>query len=143
VALERYGPDFSYGAYIAVKRLPQAAGLAAGVGGIFAIAQVPPLRKLVSSRMPQGTGPSPEQRAKGWFKVRFRGSGGGQSVVTEVTGGDPGYGETSKMLAEAGLCLALDDLPSVAGSTTTAAAMGDALRERLVRAGIGFSVVSG
>ena len=42
-----------------------------------ALAQLPPARKLISSRVPQGTGPSPEQRAKGWFKVRFRGTGGG------------------------------------------------------------------
>jgi len=31
-------------------------------------------------------------------------------VVTEVSGGDPGYSETSKMISEAALCLANDDL---------------------------------
>jgi short subunit dehydrogenase-like uncharacterized protein len=139
-ALERYGPDFSYSAYIGVRRLPAAVGLAGGVGALFAAAQVPPLRKLISSRVPQGTGPSPEQREKSWFKVRFKGEGGGERVVTEVSGGDPGYGETSKMLAESALCLAHDDLPQTAGQVTTAQAMGDALRERLVRAGIRFEV---
>jgi short subunit dehydrogenase-like uncharacterized protein len=137
----RYGPDFSYAPYIALKHLPQAAGLAAGVTGLFTLAQVPPARKLISSRVPQGTGPSPEQRAKGWFKVRFRGTGGGVTVETEVSGGDPGYGETSKMLAESALCLAHDNLPDVAGQVTTAQAMGDALRARLVRAGIRFDVL--
>ena len=34
-----------------------------------------------------------------------------------MTGGDPGYGETSKMLAESALCLAHDDLPDRAGSS--------------------------
>ena len=45
------------------------------------------------------------------------------------------------MLAESALCLAHDDLPDVAGQVTTAQAMGDALRERLVRAGIAFDVL--
>ncbi len=139
-ALDRYGPDFSYSAFVAIRRLPVAVGLAGGVMSLFAAAQVPPARKLISSRVPQGTGPSPEQREKGWFKVRFKGTGGGEEVVTEVSGGDPGYGETSKMLAESALCLAHDDLPETAGQVTTAHAMGDALRERLVRAGIRFDV---
>jgi short subunit dehydrogenase-like uncharacterized protein len=142
LALERYGPDFSYAAFIALPNLPAAAGLGLGAGALFGAAQVPPLRKLISSKIPQGSGPSDEKIAKGWFKVRFRGSGGGVSVATEVTGGDPGYGDTAKMLAETGLCLALDDLPSVSGSTTTAAACGDALRERLIGAGQTFTVVT-
>jgi short subunit dehydrogenase-like uncharacterized protein len=61
--------------------------------------------------------------------------------VTEVSGGDPGYGETAKMLGEAALCLAHDDLPPTAGQVTTAVAMGSALRERLRQAGIGFAVL--
>jgi short subunit dehydrogenase-like uncharacterized protein len=137
----RYGPDFSYAPYVALKKLPQAAGLAAGFPALFGLAQLGPARKLISSRIPQGTGPSPEQRAKGWFKVRFRGTGGGVTVETEVSGGDPGYGETSKMLAESALCLAHDQLPDVAGQVTTVQAMGDALRARLVRAGIRFDVL--
>jgi short subunit dehydrogenase-like uncharacterized protein len=61
--------------------------------------------------------------------------------VTEVSGGDPGYSETSKMLAESGLCLALDDLPQSSGQLTTVVAMGDALLERLQAAGISFRVI--
>ena len=138
LALDRYGPDFTYSPYIAAGGLPAAAGLAGGVSALFAAAQVPPLRRLIASRVPQGTGPSPEKRERSWFKVRFAGRAGDTQVVTEVSGGDPGYGETSKMLAESALCLAHDDLPDVAGQVTTAQAMGDALRARLVRAGIRF-----
>jgi short subunit dehydrogenase-like uncharacterized protein len=45
------------------------------------------------------------------------------------------------MLADATLCLALDDLPPTAGQVTTAQAMGPALRARLERSGITFAVL--
>ncbi|MFD0821710.1 saccharopine dehydrogenase, partial [Micromonospora zhanjiangensis] len=92
-------------------------------------------------RSSPGQGPSAERRARSWFTVRFVGTGGGRRVVTEVAGGDPGYDETAKMLAETALSLALDDLPPTAGQVTTAVAMGDALTDRLVRAGLDFRVV--
>jgi short subunit dehydrogenase-like uncharacterized protein len=140
-ALERYGPDFTYGHYIAVKNIGQAIGLPVGVATVFTLAQIPHARRFLQKRVPQGTGPDEEKRAKAWFKVHFHGEGGGKRVVCEVRGGDPGYGETSKMLAESGLCLAHDDLPQTAGQVTTAQAMGAALTERLKRAGIEFEVV--
>jgi short subunit dehydrogenase-like uncharacterized protein len=140
-ALPRYGPDFTYSHYIAVKNLPQAVGLPIGVAGVFALAQIRPAREFLMSKVPQGTGPSEEKRAKSWFRVHFHGEGGGKRVVCEVRGGDPGYGETSKMLAESALCLSNDALPECAGQVTTAQAMGAALTERLQRAGIEFTVV--
>jgi short subunit dehydrogenase-like uncharacterized protein len=140
-ALERYGPDFTYGHYAAVERLAIAVGGVAGVTALVAAAQIPPLRKALMSKLPAGQGPSDAQMDAGWFSVRFVGEGGGRRVVTEVTGGDPGYRETSRMLAEATLCLALDELPATAGQVTTAQAMGPALRARLERSGIGFRVL--
>jgi short subunit dehydrogenase-like uncharacterized protein len=140
-ALERYGPDFSYGHFAAVRRLPVAAGAVGGFAGLLALSQVPPARDWLLGRMESGEGPTPEERERSWFKVRFVGRGGTQKVVTEVAGGDPGYAETSKMLAESALCLAYDDLPEVAGQVTTAVAMGDRLRERLERAGISFRAI--
>jgi short subunit dehydrogenase-like uncharacterized protein len=142
-ALDRYGPDFRYGHYIVVKRLPVAAALVAGTGALVALASLAPTRKALLKLKDPGEGPTPEQREKAWFKVRFLGSGGGREVVTEVSGGDPGYGETSKMLAESALCLARDELPETAGQVTSAVAMGDALIARLQAAGIGFQVVGG
>jgi short subunit dehydrogenase-like uncharacterized protein len=140
-ALERYGPDFTYGHYAGVKRLPIAVGGAAGVASLFAAAQVPPVRKLLLGRLSPGDGPSQDERAKGWFKVRFVGEGGGKRVVTMVSGGDPGYTATSQMLAESALCLAEDDLPETSGQVTTAVAMGDKLIARLQRTGIAFEVL--
>ena len=141
-ALERYGPDFTYGHNAVAKHLSSVAATAGGVGTALVLAQLAPTRKLLLKAFPSpGEGPSEETRAKSWFKITFIGEGGGKRVVTEVSGGDPGYGETSKMLAESGLCLAFDELPEAAGQVTTAAAMGDALQSRLQDAGIGFQLV--
>jgi short subunit dehydrogenase-like uncharacterized protein len=71
----------------------------------------------------------------------MRARGNGQRLRTVVSGGDPGYSETSKMLSEAALCLAQDELPQRAGQLTPAVAMGEALIARLERAGIRFEVV--
>ena len=140
-ALERYGPDFEYSHYAAVKRLPVVVGGLAGVATMAAAAQVPPLRRLMLSRVKQGDGPSEDRREKSWFSMRFVGEGGGKRVFTEVSGGDPGYGETSKMLAESALCLAFDDNPQTSGQVTTATAMGENLTDRLVKAGLKFEVL--
>ncbi|WP_371663862.1 trans-acting enoyl reductase family protein [Streptomyces sp. NBC_00280] len=141
-ALERYGPDFRYRHYAAVRRLPFAVGGVAAAGAVVAAAQLPPARRWLSGRLQPGDGPSAERRAKSWFSVRFVGEGGGQRVFTEVAGGDPGYDETAKMFAESALSLAFDELPATAGQVTTAVAMGDALIERLRKAGITFRVAA-
>jgi short subunit dehydrogenase-like uncharacterized protein len=141
-ALDRYGPDFSYSHYLAVKRLPALVGLTAGAGALIALAQLPPARAVLGRLKSPGDGPSPEQRERSWFRVRFDATAGEQSLSTQVSGGDPGYGETAKMLAESALCLAFDDLPQRAGQLTPAVAMGDALIARLTAAGIAFEVLS-
>ncbi|MFL6145658.1 MAG: saccharopine dehydrogenase family protein [Labedaea sp.] len=142
-ALPRYGPDFSYRHYAAIKRLVTIAGLGAGLTAIGVLSNIPPARRWLLNRRKPGDGPSVARRAKSWFTVRFVGHGGGQRVVTEVAGGDPGYGETAKMLAESAFCLAFDDLPPTAGQVTTAVAMGDALIDRLRAKDIVFQVVEG
>ncbi|WP_228973808.1 trans-acting enoyl reductase family protein [Streptomyces sp. DH12] len=140
-ALPEYGPDFRYRHYAAVRTLPMALGGVAAVGAGLALAQVPPARRWLTERYAPGSGPDAERRRRSWFRVRFVGEGGGRRVCTEVSGGDPGYDETAKMLAESALCLAFDGgLPPVAGQVTTAVAMGDALLERLRTAGIRFRV---
>ena len=140
-ALERYGPDFTYSHYAAAKKLPSVVGGIGLVGGLAAAAQVPPLRRFLLGRLPQGQGPSEERRARSYFSVRFVGEGGGRTVFTEVRGGDPGYTETAKMLAESALCLAFDDNPTTAGQVTTAVAMGQNLLDRLVKAGLEFTIL--
>jgi short subunit dehydrogenase-like uncharacterized protein len=140
-ALDAYGPDFEYAHYAAVKRLPVMAAGIAGVGALAAAAQVGPLRRQLLKRLPQGQGPSEDRRARSWFRMRFIAEAGGRTVRTQVSGGDPGYDETAKMLAESALCLAFDDNPVTAGQVTTAVAMGDRLIRRLEKAGIRFEVL--
>jgi short subunit dehydrogenase-like uncharacterized protein len=141
-ALSSYGPDFRYSHFAGTKTLRYAAGGAVGAGTLAVAAQVPPVRNLLKKRVPQGSGPSEGRREKSWFTVEFVAESAGTTVQTKVSGGDPGYTETAKMLAEAGLCLALDDNPPTAGQVTTAQAMGDALLGRLQAAGITFERVS-
>jgi short subunit dehydrogenase-like uncharacterized protein len=140
-ALDRYGPDFSYSHLAAIRNPLVAAGMTAGVAGTFALAQFPPTLGLLRRLRPAGAGPGTERREKAWFRVRFAAESGDRRVVTEVAGGDPGYDETAKMLAESALCLTHDAVPSTAGQVTTAVAMGDPLRARLERAGISFRVL--
>jgi short subunit dehydrogenase-like uncharacterized protein len=142
-AVDRYGPDFAYGHNLVAKHLATIGGMAAGVGTVAVLAPIPPARKLLLKAKSPGEGPSESIRADSWFKIRFVGEGGGKRVVTEVSGGDPGYSETSKMLAESGLCLAFDDNPERSGQLTTVASMGDMLLTRVQNAGIAFQVLEG
>ena len=143
-ALPAYGPDFSYSHYAGTKRLRSAVAGAATVAGVGLAAQVRPLRSLLLGRIQAGEGPDEARRARSWFTVDLVAESGGRTVHTRVSGGDPGYGETAKMLGESALCLALDDgNPDVAGQVTTAVAMGDRLLARLQAAGLRFEVVSG
>ncbi|MBZ0122162.1 MAG: saccharopine dehydrogenase NADP-binding domain-containing protein [Sandaracinaceae bacterium] len=141
--LDNYGPDFRYGHYARVKKTTTLAAGALAVSGVVLLAQIPATRALLLKVKDQGDGPSAEERARGWFTVTFLAKAGSTELRTEVRGGDPGYSETAKMLAESGLCLALDRdrLPPHTGVITPAAAMGHALIDRLERAGITFSIL--
>ena len=140
-ALTSYGPDFRYSHFAGTKTLRYAVGGAVGVSAIGVAAQVKPIRNFLLGKVPQGQGPDESKRAKSKFTVDFVAEADGRTLHTRVSGGDPGYGETSKMLAESALCLAFDDNPTSAGSVTTAQAMGDNLLGRLRAAGMKFEVV--
>lgn len=142
-AVDRFGPDFRYTHHVSVEHLPIALGIPVGAAALFGAAQVPPLRRALVKRSAPGQGPSQAKREQSWFTVTFVGESNGERVTTQVSGGDPGYDETAKMLAESALCLTLDpDLPDTAGQVTTTAAMGEALIDRLRRAGMGFDILS-
>ena len=71
-ALDRYGPDFRYGHYALVRRLPVAVGTVVGLGAIVAAAQLPVGRDLLLRARSAGDGPSAERRAGSWFRVQVR-----------------------------------------------------------------------
>ena len=141
-ALAAYGPQFRYSHYAGTKTLRYAAGGAVAMAGLGLGAQVGPLRHQLLKRLQPGDGPDEARRARSWFTVDFIGEAGDQRIHTRVSGGDPGYDETAKMLAESALSLALDDNPQVAGQVTTVQAMGDRLLERLQAADLSFETLS-
>ena len=90
-----------------------------------------------------GEGPSYEEREAGYYDLLFLGRGrNGERLNVSVKGDrDPGYGSTSKMIAEAAIALTEDNGPG--GIFTPAAAFGVGFAERLAaRAGVTFAVES-
>ena len=92
-----------------------------------------------------GEGPSKEERENGFYEVAFFGTAPDGTAITASVSGykDPGYGSTSKMIAEAALCLAqdIDKAACCGGIYTTAPAMGEALIKRLSeKAGLRFKI---
>jgi short subunit dehydrogenase-like uncharacterized protein len=117
--------------------------LTGGLVGGMGLASVGPLRRLLQRALPApGDGPDAATREAGYWDLRFVGERDGARIGLRATGDrDPGYGSTSKMLAESAVCLAQDDLDSEPGITTPAASMGVTLIARLeARAGITFQV---
>jgi short subunit dehydrogenase-like uncharacterized protein len=139
----RYGPRFRYGHHLRVGSLAGVAGFGIGAMALFGLAQLPPARRLLLSLKQPGEGPGPEQRARNRFCVTFVARARGERAVARVRGGDPGYGDTAKMIGEA--APAAEDrakLPDRAGVLTPVLAMGDALLPRLEAAGIVFERVA-
>ena len=101
-------------------------------------------KSLASDKGPKpGEGPSKEERETGFYDVLFVGEAAdGRSLRVGVKGDrDPGYGSTSKMIAESAVCLLQDASATPGGIWTPASAMGTALIARLgANAGLTFAV---
>ncbi len=104
------------------------------------------IHKIINRFSPKpGEGPSEKVREAGFFNLLFLGQlADGRQLVAKVKGdNDPGYGSTSKMVAESAVCLAIDrdQLPNQFGVLTPHTAMGSVLFERLIQnAGLRFEV---
>ena len=93
------------------------------------------------SKLKPGEGPSKEERENGFYDILFIGEyPDGTTVRASVQGDrDPGYGSTSKMLAETGLALLANK--AAGGVWTPGALLGDALIARLIEhAGLTFQI---
>jgi len=107
-------------------------------------------RNLIKRFLPApGQGPSKEVMDKGYFHMKFWGRGtkpdGSEAIVRggiQAPNGDPGYKQTSMLVAESAVCLAQggQNLPQTFGVLTPSVAMGATLRERLQEKGINFIV---
>ncbi len=80
-----------------------------------------------------GEGPSAEELMSGSFEMLFVGrTADGREVTASVSGEeDPGYGSTSRIIAETALCLVKDRTDGPGGVWTAASALGEALQKRL------------
>ena len=88
-----------------------------------------------------GEGPSKDEREAGFYDLLFVGiDADGRQVRASVYGDkDPGYGSTSKIIAEAAICLVKDCAALRGGVWVPGAAMGDKLIDRLNKnAGLTF-----
>ena len=141
----QYGKDFRYEEAMMSGR--GISGFWKAILAIFPLAMVSLnpnsfLKKIVNSYMPKpGEGPGIDKRKNGFYNLRFYITiDEKRKAFAKVIGdSDPGYGSTSKMLAESALCLAFDKLPEKYGVLTPSVAMGDSLLKRLQNnAGIDF-----
>ncbi len=142
-----YGQSFRYAHFGVVPQLHRLAMTGAAVAGIFVVAQFTKGRSWLGKQRPSGAGPTPEVRARHWFNVEFVATVTTPNQETIklsslISGGDPGYDETAKMLAESALCLLHDkaELPTNFGVVTPAEAMGGHLIKRLQAVGMVFEV---
>jgi len=90
-----------------------------------------------------GEGPSRAEREAGFYDLLFIATGKhGETLRVGVQGDrDPGYGSTSKMIAESAMCLLQDAGHTPGGIWTPASAMGQRLTDRLqAHAGLTFAV---
>jgi len=91
-----------------------------------------------------GQGPNENERENGYYSMRFYIRYNDKSrALARVTGDrDPGYGSTSKMLAESAICLSKDSLKDTYGVITPSIAMGDQILDRLqAKAGLTFKFI--
>ncbi|GAA4104570.1 saccharopine dehydrogenase family protein [Zhongshania borealis] len=98
---------------------------------------------MATDQTQPGEGPTKEQRETGYYDILFDGeTKDGETLRAAVKGDmDPGYGSTSKMIAEAAVCLVMNPAPDAGGVMTPASALGNHLIERLQsNAGLTFQL---
>lgn len=135
-----YGTEFLYDEATmtgrGLKGRAAAIAMAGAMGGFTLATAIKPTRwALERFVLPEpGEGPDVKSQVQGFYDLRFIGlTEGGQTITTKVTGqGDPGYGSTSRILAQAAECLAFDVPEDAPGGFWTPASLLDGkLLERL------------
>ena len=130
-----YGEDFQYDEMMVAPGLGDL-----GKAAAEAIAKMNPMN--AEKGPAPGEGPSKEERDTGHYDIAFVAEmPDGQRLTASVKGDrDPGYGSTSKMIAESAICL-VRDVAGDGGIWTPGALMAEPLKKRLEeKAGLSFSV---
>ena len=132
----KYGSDFSYDEATLTGK-----GVSGKIKGYISLIPIflatrkkgSIIKNIVDYILPKsGEGPSETKRIKGYYNLRFYLTVGNKTYVSKVIGDmDPGYGSTSKMLAESAVCLAVDKTPDKFGILTPSVGLGDSLLKRL------------
>ena len=144
-----YGQSFRYQEAMGFKQgfkgMISAQVTALGLGTLVMLLMLRPTRALLQKTiLPRpGQGPDREARTRGYFTTRLLAIDGADLCWVRVGDSlDPGYGSTSKMLAETAVMLAChrDALPASSGVLTPAVALGEPLIERLSEAGMIWEV---
>lgn len=132
-----YGKDFTYDEMVMTTIGDAGKAIAEGIA--TALKSANPFGEGPQPK--PGEGPSAEQREAGFYDILFIGEyPDGASVRASVSGDrDPGYGSTSKMIAESALTLLENDTPG--GVVTPGAIIATPLIERLqAHAGLAFTI---
>lgn len=119
-----YGTDFKYDEMVLTS--------AGEIGEKLAHGMAEMLKNPFGAKPPQpGEGPTKEERENGFYDVLFIGEWpDGKTIRYSVKGRyDPGYGSTSRMIAETGI--ALLDCKAEGGISLPGALLGEALVKRL------------
>lgn len=120
-----YGKDFVYDEMMVAGP---------GEGGRKVAEAIAGANPLGSKNAPApGEGPTREEREKGSYDLLFLAISGGEILMKASVRGskDPGYGSTSRMIAESALCHLEPDLAAGGGISTPGAAFGARLLRRL------------
>ncbi len=130
-----YGPDFVYDEMIITGTGDKGEAVANAIAND---------KSMSSEDAPKpGEGPSRAEREAGFYDAMFLGeTAKGDTLRVGVKGDrDPGYGSTSKMIAESAVCLLKDCTNTPGGIWTPASSMGMQLVQRMnENAGVRFAV---
>ncbi len=129
-----YGQDFVYDEMLITGPGEQGEALANAVASD---------KSMAEDTTAPGEGPTREQRESGSYDLLFLGQAADGSIIRAGVKGDmdPGYGSTSKMIAESAVCLLNNPGATTGGIQTPAPAMGSLLIDRLQRnAGLTFEI---
>lgn len=130
---QSYGDDFRYSEMMMAGKGEKGEAAAKAIAADKTLAGATALKP--------GEGPTREERETGFYDVLFIGeTAHGEKIRTHCRGDkDPGYGSTSKMIAEAAFTLVFDAPDTKGGVWTPAAAMAAPLMKRLkANAGVIF-----